>query len=63
MTFDDKGLEVTIDRDFIRIADRNRGTSTEYRGQVPGGLACSGYAEQILRTRARETPTKRGGGR
>lgn len=57
MTFDDKGLEVTIDRDFIKVADRNRGTSVEYRGQVPGGLACSGYAEQILRARAREAMT------
>lgn len=52
MTFEDKGVEVTIDRDFIKITDRRKGISTEYRGQVPGGLACSGYADQILQARA-----------
>lgn len=54
MTFEDKGVVVTIDRDFIKITDRRKGTSTEYRGPIPGGLACSGYADQILQARALE---------
>lgn len=56
MTFEDtkNGVTVTIDRDCIKIIDHRKRTSTEYRGQVPGGLACSGYAEQILQARALE---------
>jgi len=49
---DEKSREdIEIGEGFVRVRDRDKKRIVEYRGQIPGGLACTRYADVILRKR------------